>query len=182
MRFHLVGLPHSQVTSDFSSCAFTEKLRKFTVMMKARGHEVLLYAGDRTEAPCDELIPCFTEAERLEHVGERHYTNAVWSSAAPGWRRLNENAIREIRKRARPRDFVCISGGIPPVLLVRQTDGTALYFLLVSASGQPVNREVLDLVAEPVSITGDVIRQGDQLILRADPRTYRRVAGPAADK
>lgn len=113
MRFHLVGLPHSQVTSDFSACAFTEKLRKFCVMMTARGHEVLLYAGDRTEAPCDELITCFTEAERLEHVGERHYTNAVWNSSAPGWKRLNENAIREIKKRARPHDFVCISGGIP---------------------------------------------------------------------
>ena len=69
----------------------------------------------------------------------------------------------------------CISGGIPPVLLVRQTDGTALFFLLVSASGQPVNTEVLDLVAEPVSITGEVVRQGDQLILRADPRAYRRL-------
>src|SRR5690606_17383555 len=90
-----------------------DKLRKFTIMMKARGHEVLLYAGDRTEAPCDELITCFTEADRLEHLGDRHYSNAVWSARAPGWQRLNENAIREIRKRARPRDFVCISGGIP---------------------------------------------------------------------
>jgi hypothetical protein len=70
----------------------------------------------------------------------------------------------------------CISGGIPPVLLVRQQDGPALYLLLVSADGHPVNQQVLDLVAEPVEITGDVVRQGDLLILRADPATYRRVA------
>jgi hypothetical protein len=69
----------------------------------------------------------------------------------------------------------CISGGVPPVLLVRQKAGPAIYLLLVSADGKPVNQQVLDLVAEPVQITGDVERQGDWLILRADPITYRRV-------
>jgi len=69
----------------------------------------------------------------------------------------------------------CISGGIPPVLLVRQTNGAATYLLLVSAAGRPVNQQVLDLVAEPVQITGEVERQGRLLILRADPSTYRRV-------
>ena len=69
----------------------------------------------------------------------------------------------------------CISGGVPPVLLVRQKSGPPVYLLLVSASGKPVNKEVLALVAEPVAITGEVERQGDLLILRADPSTYRRV-------
>lgn len=68
----------------------------------------------------------------------------------------------------------CISGGIPPVLLVRQTNGTTLYFLLVSRDGRPVNKQVLSLVAEPIEITGEVERQGELLILRADPATYRR--------
>jgi hypothetical protein len=70
----------------------------------------------------------------------------------------------------------CISGGVPPVLLVRQMEGAVNYFLLVSAEGKPVNKAVLDLVAEPVEITGDVERQGEILILRADPATYRRAA------
>jgi len=69
----------------------------------------------------------------------------------------------------------CISGGVPPVLLVRQKDGPAIYLLLVSADGKPVNRQVLDMVAEPLEITGDVERQGELLILRADPATYRRL-------
>ncbi|HXJ59234.1 MAG TPA: hypothetical protein VNU68_21455 [Verrucomicrobiae bacterium] len=71
----------------------------------------------------------------------------------------------------------CISGGIPPVLLVRQSNGPALYLLLVSRDGKPVNKQVLNLVAEPVSITGEVQRQGDLLILRADPAVYRRLKG-----
>lgn len=69
----------------------------------------------------------------------------------------------------------CISGGVPPVLLVRQPNGPAIYLLLVSATGKPVNKEVLDLVAEPVEITGEIERQGELLILKADPATYRRV-------
>ncbi len=69
----------------------------------------------------------------------------------------------------------CISGGVPPVLLVRQKHGPAIYLLLVSADGKPVNKQVLDMVAEPVEISGDVERQGDLLVLRADPQTYRRV-------
>ena len=68
----------------------------------------------------------------------------------------------------------CISGGVPPVLLVRQSDGSAQYLLLVSSAGQPVNKEVLGLVAEPVEITGEVQRQGELFVLRADPATYRR--------
>jgi len=69
----------------------------------------------------------------------------------------------------------CISGGIPPVLLVRPTNSPPVYLLLVSAEGKPVNHQVLDMVAEPVEITGEVERQGDLLILRADPATYRRL-------
>lgn len=72
----------------------------------------------------------------------------------------------------------CISGGVPPVLLVRQKDGPAIYLLLVSTEGQPVNKQVLEMVAEPVEITGEVERQGELLILRADPATYRRVGKP----
>jgi hypothetical protein len=68
----------------------------------------------------------------------------------------------------------CISGGVPPVLLVRKMDGSASYLLLVSAEGKPVNKQVLEMVAEPVEITGEVQRQGELLILRADPATYRR--------
>jgi hypothetical protein len=68
----------------------------------------------------------------------------------------------------------CISGGCAPVLLVRQKDGPAVYLLLVSVEGKPVNKQVLGMVAEPLEITGEVERQGELLILRADPATYRR--------
>lgn len=69
----------------------------------------------------------------------------------------------------------CISGGIPPVLLVRRGQGPAWYVLLVSQTGEPVNQQVLDYVAEPVAITGELQRQDGLLVLRADPSGYQRI-------
>lgn len=69
----------------------------------------------------------------------------------------------------------CISGGCPPILVAPRKDGPPLFLLLVSQDGKPVNKQVLDLIAEPVEITGDVERLGELLILRADPSTYHRI-------
>jgi hypothetical protein len=69
----------------------------------------------------------------------------------------------------------CISGGIPPILLVRSATGQAAHYLLTGADGRAVNREVLELVAEPVEISGDVERHGELLVLRSEPATYRRL-------
>lgn len=115
-------------------------------------------------------LPEALTAQR-EHLGRRTFVGEIVDSKCY-LGVMNPGALTPHRACA----IRCISGGIPPVLLVRQTDETALYFLLVSATGQPVNQEVLDLVAEPVEITGEVERQGDVLILRADPALYRRVA------
>lgn len=69
----------------------------------------------------------------------------------------------------------CISGGAPPLFIAHDADDATASLLLVSANGEPVNRAVLDFVAEPVEITGRVLRDGEQLYLRADLPSYRRV-------
>ena len=69
----------------------------------------------------------------------------------------------------------CISGGVPPVLLVRDSAGMAAYLMLVSSDGAPVNDQVLDLVAEPVRIHGAVERRDNLLYLKADPSSYERL-------
>ena len=61
------------------------------------------------------------------------------------------------------------------MLLVRRDGAPPLNLLLASVDGKPVNEQVIEFVAEPIEITGEVIRQDGLLILRADPATYRRV-------
>jgi glycosyltransferase involved in cell wall biosynthesis len=112
MRFHVVSLPHTQTTKDFTACAFTEKVRKFCIMMKSLGHTVYLYAGEENEAPCDELITCISEAERLKHVGDKHYIFASFDYSIPVWRKFNANVIEGIKSRAQGTDFICVMGGL----------------------------------------------------------------------
>jgi hypothetical protein len=69
----------------------------------------------------------------------------------------------------------CISGGLPPVFVVRDAGDRLSYLLLVGADGRTINQEILDVVAEPLEITGQVVRHGDLLVLRADPEGYRRL-------
>ena len=68
----------------------------------------------------------------------------------------------------------CISGGIPPVLCVRG-GRHASYLLLVGPNDEAVNHAVLDRIAEPVEVEGEVVRFGDLLVLRADPARIRRL-------
>ncbi|MEO8029157.1 MAG: hypothetical protein ABI823_21935, partial [Bryobacteraceae bacterium] len=70
----------------------------------------------------------------------------------------------------------CIRGGIPPAFLVRDAAGNARVFLLTGSDGRALHQEVLDLVAEPIRITGRISRLGTQDFLRAEPETFQRAA------
>jgi hypothetical protein len=70
----------------------------------------------------------------------------------------------------------CIRGGIPPVLVVQDGRGASRHFLLVDRSERPVNVRVLEFVAEPIQITGEVVRKDNLYYLKADPSTYQRLA------
>jgi glycosyltransferase involved in cell wall biosynthesis len=111
MRFHVIGLPHTHVTQDYSACAFSMKVLNFCRMMKSRGHTVFLYAGEQNEAPCDEHIVCISEPDRVAHVGERHYTEAPWLPESRAWTIFNQNATAGVKRRHQQGDFVCIIGG-----------------------------------------------------------------------
>lgn len=61
---------------------------------------------------------------------------------------------------------LCVSGGIPPALVVRDERGDATYFVLRSPEGGPLNEDVLPFIARPVRVRGEVIREIDVLYLQ----------------
>jgi glycosyltransferase involved in cell wall biosynthesis len=111
MKFHVVSLPHTQTTKAFSSCAFTEKVRKFCNMMSALGHEVILYAGEENEATVTELVTVISEEERVAFLNGEFYVNADFNPLLPTWQKFNGKVVEEIKKRAGEQDFVCLIGG-----------------------------------------------------------------------
>jgi hypothetical protein len=132
-----------------------------------RGHQTMVETLPESIRPSDE--PSTTPLPRPIPLGRQTLMGEIVDSKCyfgvmnPG--QLTPHRACAIR---------CISGGCPPVFLVRQSDGQATCLLLVSAEGKPVNEQVLDMVAEPLEVTGTVERHGEWLILRADPATYRR--------
>jgi len=110
MRFHIVALPHTQVTKEFAGCAFTEKVRRFCIMMHDLGHEVFLYAGDEVEAPVTELITCVSKKQQEAALhGVAHYTQFPFNGWL--WDKFNAKAIAEIADRIEKEDFICLIGG-----------------------------------------------------------------------
>lgn len=69
----------------------------------------------------------------------------------------------------------CISGGVPPLLRVETESGEFRDILLTDEHGDAVNDRVLEFVAEPVEVTGELERRRDLLILAADPDAIRRL-------
>lgn len=112
MRFHLIALPHTQVTKEFFSCAYTEKVYGFANMMTSLGHDVFLYAsGDKTDAKVKNFISCLPEQDRLDAVGDKHYTSASFDNTLPHWQIFNRNAINAIEKNIQQKDFILLIGG-----------------------------------------------------------------------
>ncbi len=69
----------------------------------------------------------------------------------------------------------CIAGGIPPLLVVDRLGGGVRTVLLTGPGGRAINAEVLDFVAEPVRVTGELKRLDGRLVLEADPAEIQRL-------
>jgi glycosyltransferase involved in cell wall biosynthesis len=99
MRFHLVALPGQPVTKENSTCAFTQKVRKFADMMVPRGHEVFIYGDPRhDESLATEYIGCYEECEPPLFTQEE-------------WLPFNIAAQKEIKERYQPGDILGLFGG-----------------------------------------------------------------------
>jgi hypothetical protein len=118
-----------------------------------------------------ESIPPRPETEKVEELGTVTLRGEIVDSKChlgvmnPGSGKVHRGcAVR------------CISGGAPPVFHTRDAAGTSRYFYLVLPEGKAVNRDVLDVVAEPLEITGRATRIGTTFFLAAEPGSYRRLA------
>lgn len=115
-RFHVVALPHTQTTKQYNACAYTQKVIKFCSMMKSLGHEVILYASEENDAPCDELVQIVSKAEQQQWFGDYDFTKQFfsieWDANKTHWRLPNQRAVKQISARAQPKDFVCLIGGV----------------------------------------------------------------------
>jgi 2-polyprenyl-3-methyl-5-hydroxy-6-metoxy-1,4-benzoquinol methylase len=113
VRFHVVALPHTNVSDEHVSCAFNQKTLKFCRMMMGLGHEVTLYSSEITDAEVTEHVVCISEAERVACLEGRHYTEASFDATKPHWQQFNARVAHEMAcQRLQDRDFICLIGGL----------------------------------------------------------------------
>ena len=63
LRLHLPAIPHTITTNEYSHCAFTGKVLRFSPMMRSRGFEVYHYGVETSEPNATKHIDLFTITE-----------------------------------------------------------------------------------------------------------------------
>lgn len=63
IRLHILALPHTITTSEFSHCAFTGKVKRFAPMMRARGFEVYHYGVEGSDSGANVDVDLMTKTE-----------------------------------------------------------------------------------------------------------------------
>ena len=66
IRLHLLGIPHTITKMEYSHCAFTGKVLRFSPMMRSVGYEVYHYGTETSTSGADVDIQIFTLKEFYE--------------------------------------------------------------------------------------------------------------------
>ena len=75
----------------------------------------------------------------------------------PAWGKAHRSCARR-----------CISGGIPPVLIVTNEQGESNYLLITDKTGSPLHGEILPFVGLNVEMEGEVEQVDDWLVLKVN--------------
>lgn len=108
MRFHVLGLAHTVSSPLYNACAFTQKVVKFCDMMTKRGHTVFHYGHEDSEVNCTEHITVTKNIDLEIAYGSYDWKKEFFRFDCDdhAYVTFNINAIKEIKRRKKPNDFI----------------------------------------------------------------------------
>jgi glycosyltransferase involved in cell wall biosynthesis len=114
ITLHVIALPHTVTSTDYLSCAYTQKVRNFCRMMPPFGYNVIHYGTEGSEVAC-EHVTLITQGEQKMLSGgvdwKKDFLKIGWDSKLPIWTLHNYRAIQAIRRRKKPGDILCFIAG-----------------------------------------------------------------------
>lgn len=66
---HILGLPHTITTDDFSHCAFTGKVKKMSPMMRPLGYKTIHYGVAGADSGANEQVDIMSQDEQIALLG-----------------------------------------------------------------------------------------------------------------
>lgn len=124
MRLHLLGIPHTQTTYEFSHCAFTGKVKRFSPMMQSVGYDVIHYGveGSYSGAKYNVNVMMYDEWVSIrkklfkEKYGDREVMESdfIGDLADTGnelYQKFNEQLKIELSKNLDDDDIICLPFG-----------------------------------------------------------------------
>lgn len=111
-RFHLLAPANAPVTKSFCLDGFAQATFRFAQILRALGHETILYGSDLTTAPCSEFVKLLDYHERQALTHSVAYQSVPIDPNHSLWKVSNARAIEAIKKRKQPRDFLLTISGL----------------------------------------------------------------------
>ncbi len=109
-QLFILSLPHTEVTDEYVSCAYTMKAKKLADMMVDIGYKTYIVASEENGTKA-ELLTAITKKEKQAFFGDpgqykKVFYNITWGPDDSHWVHFNNNAIKEIKKLIKPGDII----------------------------------------------------------------------------
>jgi len=117
MRLHLLSVPHTVTTSEWTHCAFTMKVKRMSPMMRAQGIEIVHYGVAGADSGASEDVDLMNQDEAqalLGHPYDPHGAKFFGDDATAGsplYRQFNLYAREALAERVAPGDLILLPFG-----------------------------------------------------------------------
>lgn len=112
---HMIGLPHTKISNEYSHCAFTGKVLRFSKMMKPYGYDIVEYSPEGSESEAQIKVPIISDDEfiTLTKLAQEEFPGSVANMGSTLYKKYVQSVEILMRGNVRKGDIICHPFGPP---------------------------------------------------------------------